>query len=310
MSDAKELGNRQLSISGGEPTVYKNLTELIKIGKSHKWPVSMNTNGSLITKAYAGRLLEAGLDQVRISLYSPTPQMHGEMRSNERMWKKTLNAVRIFADLRSKYPNFSLVTQTLISRDNFRYLPELMKLHHELGSLRMHLSYLEGDFEKLYLLDEKEILELKNEVVPRAIRFCDELERPAKREASRVLKGLYDDKLNDISDYAEGVYRPESRNLAPCKIPNRQAIILANGDVHQCNMIEYSHKPVVGNVFEERFSSIWSGEKWVKFRKQFFADEPVNYCQLCPMGLHKDFRLKAKGNSKLKRGFNLILQHL
>jgi radical SAM protein with 4Fe4S-binding SPASM domain len=310
LSDANDLGNRKFSISGGEPTIYKNLTDLIKIGKGYKWFVSVNTNGSLITEEYAKRLLEAGLDQVRVSLYSHTPSIHEKMRGNLRLWKRAVNAVRIFSDLRKKYSNFRLETTSLISKDNYKFLPELMKFHYDLGSPRMHLSYLEGDFDKQYLLNEKEIYEFKNEIIPRVISFSNGLERSARKAAISVLENLYTDEIADISDYADGVYRPESRNPSPCKIPTRQAIILANGDVHPCNIVEYSHEPVVGNVFEESFPDIWLGNKWSKFRNEYFNNDLVDYCQLCPMNLHKNFRLRAKGNSKLKQEFSYLLQRM
>lgn len=310
ISDANDLGNKRLSISGGEPTVYKNLIGLIKIVKSYKWSVSMNTNGSMITEEYAERLLKAGLDRVRISLYGHTPDIHLEMRTNIRLWKKATNAVRVFSELRKKYSKFKLVTQSLISKDNYKYLPELMKHHYDLGSMRMHLSYLEGDFKKQYLLSEKEIYEFKNDVIPRAIRFIKKLERPVRKEAIRVLRNLYNDEVADISEYADGIYRPENRNPTPCPIPKRQALILANGDVHPCNIVEYSHKPIMGNVFEESFADIWMGEKWSKFRSEYFRNKSVNYCQLCPMNLHENFRLRTKGDSKKKRGLKGLLKRV
>jgi radical SAM protein with 4Fe4S-binding SPASM domain len=310
LSDAHDLGNRQLSISGGEPTVYKPLMELIRLGKRYKWPVSMNTNGSLITGKFARRLLENGLDQVRISLYSLNPQMHGEMRSNERLWEKAKSAVGHFAALRKHYPDFSLVTQTLISRDNYRHLPELIKLHYELGSMRMHLSYLEGDFDRQFLMNEEELHEFKTEVIPRAISVCGTLERSARREATRVLENLYNEDQVSLSEYADGVYRPQRTNPKPCAIPKRQAIILANGDVHPCNVVEYAHDPVVGNIFEQSFAEIWAGQKRGDFINNYFCGQSTDYCELCPMDLHKDFRLRIKGNTRFRQGLKMIRQRL
>ncbi len=310
LSDANDLGLSKFSISGGEPTIYNELTDLIKIGRSYDWFISLNTNGSLITKEYAEKLLEAGLNQARVSLYSHDPDIHEEMRSNKGLWKRATNAIRIFSDMQKKYSDFNIVTQMLISKDNYLHLPEIMKLHYDLGSTRMYLSYLEGDFNKQNLLTEREIFELKSDVIPRAMSFANQLDRPSRKEATRALENLYNDKFADVSDYTEGVYRPENRNPKPCRIPKKQALILANGDVHPCNIVEYTHEPIVGNVFEENFADIWTGKKWTKFRDEYFDKGPVDYCQLCPMNLHKHsfFRLRAEADSKLKRRIKLPWQ--
>ena len=252
----------------------------------------------MITKEYAEKLLEAGLNQARVSLYSHDPDSHKEMRSNKGLWKRATNAVRIFSDMQKKYSDFNIVTQMLISKDNYLHLPEIMKLHYDLGSTRMYLSYLEGDFNKQNLLTERDIFKLKSDVIPKAISFANQLDKSSRKEAIHALENLYNDKLADISDYAEGVYRPENKEITPCSIPKKQALILANGDVHPCNIVEYSHEPIIGNVLEENLTAIWTGKKWTQFREDYFHKGPVDYCQLCPMNLTKKsfFRLRAEAD--------------
>ena len=292
LSDAHELGNKRLSISGGEPTLYRDLTELIKTGKGFGWHVGINTNGSLITREYAKRLMDAGLDQVRISLYSHIPEVHDEMRNRKGLWEKAVNAIRIFSDLRQQYPYFRINTQTIICKDNYKELTELIKLHYESGSVDMNLSYLEGDFEKQFLLSRNELEEFKERVIPEAIRFCKEHRFPV--DTGKNLKKLYNEKAADMDDYAGGIYRPPEKNHPFCNIPRRQAEILANGDIHPCNIVEYSHTPVVGNLFENTLGEIWRGEKREHFREHFFRGTPVDYCTLCPMYLYTEIPLRKR----------------
>ena len=123
--DANNLGVERLDISGGEPTLYKNLTKLITAGKQYGWYVNVNTNGSLINEEYAEQLLAAGLDSISISIYSNEPKMHDQMRNLEGLWDKATNAVRIFSRLREKFPYFKVSTQCLICRENYRNLADL-----------------------------------------------------------------------------------------------------------------------------------------------------------------------------------------
>ena len=287
--DAAKLGVERLDISGGEPTLYKKLIDLIKAGKQYGWYVNVNTNGSLINEEYAERLVTSGLDAVSISIYSADPQIHDRMRNSDGLWQKATRAVRIFSRLNKKYPHFLIATQCLICRENYRSLADLIKLDYELGSDRVALTYLEGDFGKKYLLDENEIHYFRQAVVPEIKAFCETLDPTVSKDAIRVAESLYSEQINSVSNFAKGLYRPRESNLSPCQRPTNFTKLLANGDVHPCNMVEYSHEPVMGNLFERNLPEIWYSEKWNQFRESLF-----DYCRWCPINLYTTIPLKPK----------------
>jgi radical SAM protein with 4Fe4S-binding SPASM domain len=290
LGQAAHLGLKNLEISGGEPTLYKRLIDLIKEGKKYDLSIKMNTNGSLINEKFAEELIQAGLDKVCISLYSHDPQVHNEFRRSPRLWEKATNAIRIFAELTKKYPHFSLLSQTIIFRGNYRSFDELIKLHHRLGSQGVTISYLEGDFEKKYLLNADEIAEFIEEVKPKLIRFCSTLDFRVRSRAVSVVSSLYHYGV-DIPDLAQGIYWKGKG----CEIPRNSALMLANGDVHPCNIVEYTHDAVMGNIFSNSLSEIWNSEKWNSYRVDLHPK-----CSLCPMQLHTGFPLvyvPPKGDS-------------
>ncbi len=288
-ADASKLGVKRLDISGGEPTLYKRLTDLIRAGKQYGWFVNVNTNGSLINEEYAQRLLAAGLDSVSISIYSADPEVHDEMRCHPGLWQKATRAVRIFSQLREDYPNFSPLTQTLLCRENFRDLRDLIELHYSLGSDRVAFTYLEGDFEGKYLLNEAEIAEFRRGVMPDVRAFCATLDPAVRGEAVRVVESVYSETINSTANFAKGLYRPPELGLPPCQRPKNFTILLANGDVHPCNMVEYSHEPIMGNLFEKSLPEIWHSEKWNRFRETLF-----DYCRLCPINLYMAIPLRPR----------------
>jgi glycosyltransferase involved in cell wall biosynthesis/phenylacetate-coenzyme A ligase PaaK-like adenylate-forming protein/MoaA/NifB/PqqE/SkfB family radical SAM enzyme len=285
--DAAGLGVERLDISGGEPTLYKNLAGLIKAGKEYGWFINLNTNGSLINESYAKELIEAGLDSVSISIYSAEPKIHDEMRNCDGLWQKATDAVRIFNRLRANCSNFQIITQCLICRENYKGLADLIKLDYELGSDRIALTYLEGDFEKQYLLREDEINDFKTNVIPKARAFCETLDTAVKNKAVEVIESVFSEKINSISDFVNGQYN--SGRSSPCQRPREFTILLANGDVHPCNMVEYSHEPVMGNLFENSLPQIWHSEKWNLFREKLFE-----YCRLCPINLYMSVPLRSQ----------------
>ena len=64
----------QLTFTGGEPTMRKDLVELIEYSK---WFITrLNTNGVLLTEKLCKELYEASLDSIQVTLYSNNPETH------------------------------------------------------------------------------------------------------------------------------------------------------------------------------------------------------------------------------------------
>lgn len=72
----------QLTFTGGEPTLRKDLPELIKHAR---WFVTrLNTNGILLTKELVSKLVDSELDSVQVTLYSHHQDVHNALVGAER----------------------------------------------------------------------------------------------------------------------------------------------------------------------------------------------------------------------------------
>ncbi|MFN8628684.1 MAG: radical SAM protein [Candidatus Binatia bacterium] len=278
LAEARDLGVWELTISGGEPTLYAGLVDLVRIGHGYGWVVRVNTNGSLLDEPLARRLLDAGLNYIDVSLYGSHPAVHDPMRGRRGSWKEATTAIAILARLAPRYPAFRLMTQTILCRENYMDFPELLRLHHRLGSTGVLVSYLEGDFEQDHLLTLPEIKRFREEVLPNIESVVRGFERTVQAAALSQLRGLYSPATLSEANWARGWYRPDRGD---CREPHRQALVLANGDVHPCNIVEYTHEPVVGNLFEEALATIWNGQRWCNFRRDLHPR-----CECCPMQRH------------------------
>lgn len=295
LKEAYQLGVKLFIISGGEPTLYPRLPELIEIGRSYGWIVKLNSNGSMITPEYAETLIRAGLNFITISLYTHYPDINTQMRGTNQLWMKTISAIKILSQLEKKYPYFKVNTQSILVRENINSFPELLELHYELGSNRMAVSYLEGDFEKKNLLTEEEILYFKKRIIPKALDFCQNLNRDVRSVAIRNLKELFSEESISLSDWAKGVYQPKNNRIRSCQIAQELAFILANGDVHPCHIVEYTHEPLMGNLFKNTLTELWQSNRWMNFRKDLF-----DRCVLCPVNLHTTIPLRFDKSKRLR----------
>ena len=277
LKDASEIGLRSLHISGGEPTLYSELINLIKAGKNLGLYVRMNSNGSMITEEYAKSLLGAGLDEICVSIYSHRPEVHNSFCRSRSLWESATRAVRIFSDLMDIYPGFFLGTMSIILRENYQDFAELLEFHHSLGSMQLGVSYLEGDFCGDFLLNREEIIEFRDQVVPGLIEYCRSLDPRVTRRAQNVVRGLFSGSGKRIADFAEGRYW----DAGYCDVPKTAGLIMASGDVHPCNIVEYTHEPVMGNLFHNSFKEIWVSERWNTYRRELHQK-----CSFCPVNIY------------------------
>lgn len=70
---------RSVSFTGGEPTLARNLTEVVHVFKSRGYETRMTTNGFLLTNELQQQLKVAGLDSVNVNFSTLNPVQHGAL---------------------------------------------------------------------------------------------------------------------------------------------------------------------------------------------------------------------------------------
>ncbi|MFH1681065.1 MAG: radical SAM protein [Candidatus Eisenbacteria bacterium] len=282
--EARSLGARTLHLSGGEPTLYPNLARLVEEGKRVGMMVILNTNGSRMDEALARRLLSAGLDSAIVSLHSAREEAHDEIKRRRGSHREVLRCLRVLRRLRDEeYSRFLLTTQTIVSKRNFRELPDLLDSVCRLEVDGHGISYVEGDSDGSLLLNADEVEELRRTVLPKARRRLREhtFKNPILRHAAlRLLANLYRTGYGP-DESGRGVVPHGSPDRGRCRTPLVFVMVLSEGSVLPCNMAEYSGGPILGNVRETGLRSIVESERWRRF-----AREGHELCLSCPAHLH------------------------
>lgn len=299
-ADAAPLGVRSLHISGGEPTLFPGLVDLVRLGKQHGWFVILNTNGSRPDRRLATDLLWAGLDAVIISLQGAYPATHDAIRGRPGHWEKTVETINIYRNARQHTPSFFLTTQTIISRRNFRELPGIIDRVCSSDVDAHGLSYLEADFAKENLLDLSEIDELRQGILPQITSrlkrhsFAHPLLRVA---ATRAAKKIYRGDGETRRKFSLGYFRGFDR-LSPCRAPEVFAMVTTEGFALPCSMVEYVHAPIMGNVRDAPLSRMWNSKQWNDFRQNRFK-----WCRHCPVYLHFHIPVSASLRKLIRLSF-------
>jgi radical SAM protein with 4Fe4S-binding SPASM domain len=284
IGEARTLGAGSLHLSGGEPTLYSNLSELVREGHRLNMYTVLNTNGSLITKGYAAELLEAGLSSVIVSVHSHLAEKHDAIRRRKGNFDEVTGALRIFRELRDDfYPGFIISTQTIVSKSNYTDLPGVIDLVCRLDVDAHGFSYIEGDFELAYTLDMDDIAVLKSSVIPRiASRLKNHKFKNVmlKYAALGLVSKLYGGSPARQKLMSRGIYNEKKENIN-CRTPRGYMMVLADGSVLPCNMVEYTDGPVLGNVHERSLREIFVSSGWRDFIRNGYE-----CCRYCPTHYH------------------------
>ena len=83
-----------MAISGGEPTISKDLLPVVRRAGAAGMHLSLATNGTTITASSAAELAEAGMRYVEISLDSVDPDRHDAFRGVAGMWRRAVAGAR------------------------------------------------------------------------------------------------------------------------------------------------------------------------------------------------------------------------
>lgn len=245
-----------LTFTGGEPTLRKDLPELIAYAE---WFVTrLNTNGLLLTEELCKRLYDASLDSVQITLYSADPEIHNALVGADG-FEKTVQGIK-----NAKNAGLDVSINTPLCYLNRDYL-KTIEFAMSLGVMYFSCSGLipSGgalkEREDMRALTENEITEL----VVSAKKFAVE---NGHAEVSFTSPGWID----------ERVLKKNGMVVPACGACLSNMAVAPNGDVIPCQSWLGGETP--GNMLTDTWKSIWNGELCKSVRKR--ACESSNVCLL------------------------------
>ena len=260
VSELAGLGTKKIHISGGEPMLRPQVPEIVEQAAALDIKVTMTTNGTLIDKVKAKRLIEGGLRGVNISIDSPIRKMHEKIRGVEGSFKATVKAVELFRRYKHK-GKLSIRINTVVSRTNYQTLATLPDLAHELGADGINLIPVDDHCGEILSMRKRDIARFNTEIAPKiaeralALRLIvsDEDAFPFGQTEAEI-------RLGRAGRYAFGYY-----DKHPCYAPWTHSLIDFNGNVYVCCMTR-ERMPPLGNIVNQSFKEIWESAAYRRAR--------------------------------------------
>jgi MoaA/NifB/PqqE/SkfB family radical SAM enzyme len=129
IKEAKDLGVKEISFSGGEPFVYYKVWELIDYTISLGLELNIMSNGLMIADFSEEKMAALKkLKRIFISFDSPVAEIHNQLRGGADFFQKTIAGVKkmLANDIKVSFAS-------VISNQNYSQLEDLIKFTSDLG---------------------------------------------------------------------------------------------------------------------------------------------------------------------------------
>lgn len=124
-----EIGIPHIVFTGGEPTLYQGLDELIARSEMHGQVTGLISNGRGLSKqGYLKGLVERGLDHVQITVLSHKAALHDELTCRRGSWKETIEGLKV-----ALKEDLYVSTNTTIMRANLPDVEDTLRFLVDLG---------------------------------------------------------------------------------------------------------------------------------------------------------------------------------
>ena len=257
MDEAVDLGVLHVHFSGGEPTVRKDLEQLVEHAAKVGLYSNLITSAVLLTEDRVKRLADCGLDHVQISFQDSTAELGDRVAGYRGAFEKKKQAARWV-----RAAGLPLTVNAVMHRQNLHHLEDTIAMAVALGAERIEVAQVQY---YAWALRNRAAFLPTREQLDEAVRIVE--------EARVRLKGVltFDFVVPDY--YAK---RPKS-----CMGGwGRQFInVSPSGKVLPCHAAEVIPGIRYESIREKSLADIWeNSESFNRFRGTSWMPEPCRSC--------------------------------
>jgi MoaA/NifB/PqqE/SkfB family radical SAM enzyme len=261
----------------GEPLLNVEIFEIVEYLKSRSAIVLFNSDAISLTARRALRLIESGLDELRVSLDAATRQTYRTLRGVDQFDRVVANVRRLVQLERERSRSAPRVSLWFTAaRANLPELPAFVRLAADLGVAEIYVQRLV--FNGLGLATADNALHGRLERQERDL--LDEAQELARRLNLAIRASGLTTPLASLTGET-----PNRRPWSGCQRPWTLSYVTANGNVLPCCISPWVARDyralVLGNAFEAPFAGIWNGARYQRFRTDFESEHPPDPCRGC-----------------------------
>src|SRR6267154_2575807 len=264
----------------GEPLLVRNLPRMVRYLKDRGTYVLFNTNGTLLNERNGRALIEAGLDELRVSLDASNAKSFLAVRGKD-YFGRILRNVRGFRDLQEREgkdrPRVSAWLTGL--KETIAELPAFVKVAAEIGVKEVYLQ-------RLVFFEDDAVGHARPDQALYERMSCED---EAHLEAATRLAqsyGIAFSASGAVSEPGMSLRRRDSASpWSMCRRPWTVMYFTANGRSLPCCIAPFSHRGyehyTLGDATQATLQEIWNGPAYQNFRAALQSDAPAKSCASC-----------------------------
>lgn len=258
MRQAAELGILQIHLSGGEPTVRKDLEDIVEVAAKVGLYTNLITAGVTLTRDRLARLKDLGLDHVQLSVQDVDEANAEKISAYKGGLAKKRELGKWVREL-----DMPLTINAPIHRHNIENLPNIINFAVEMGAERIEVANIQ--YYAWALKNRAALMPTRAQVLKSA---------EIVEEAKERLKGII------VFDFVVPDYY--AKTPKPCMGGWGKGIInvTPQGRVLPCHASETIPGLQFDNVKDKKLADIWlKGQAFEMYRGTSWMKEP---CKSCP----------------------------
>lgn len=242
IKEFSEVGVKSIYLAGeGEPTLHKDLPEIIRTASNLGIKVSMSTNGSALDSKLSSQIIE-NLSWIRFSLDSINPVTYSKMHGvNKSELFKVLENITKMVNLKNKKKlNINIGVQAIFEPKNANEMVQMAQLLKDIGVDNFQVKPAHSH--------------PKSNYTPELYDFSSE-------EIVKELESLETDDFSVVVRLQSLDRLKIERNYSECHGFHFYGLIDANGSVVPCNVFYNNPEFIYGNINEKSFKEIWLSDR-------------------------------------------------
>jgi MoaA/NifB/PqqE/SkfB family radical SAM enzyme len=264
----------------GEPMLVKNLPRMVRYLKDRGTYVLFNTNGTVLNARNGRALIDAGLDELRVSLDASNRASFLAVRGVD-FFDRILRNVRAFREMQEREghdkPRVSAWLTGL--KETLPELPAFVRVAAEIGVKEVYLQ-------RLVFFEDDAVGKARPDQALYEQLSGEETGFIAEATALARSLGLTFSASGAASEPGMSLRRADDGSpWSLCRRPWTVMYFTANGRALPCCIAPFSQRGyenyTLGDATQQTLQEIWNGAAYRGFRDALLSDQPPSACASC-----------------------------
>jgi MoaA/NifB/PqqE/SkfB family radical SAM enzyme len=264
----------------GEPMLVKHLPRMVRYLKDRGTYVLFNTNGTVLNEKNGRALIEAELDELRVSFDASNAESYRAIRGKN-YFNRILRNVRAFRELQEREGHTKPRVSAWLTglRETVEELPDFVRVAAEAGVKEVYLQRL------VFFKDDAIGLARPDQALYEQLSG-EEAVHIDRASALATSLGITFSASGGASEPGVSLKRSDTGSpWSLCRRPWTVMYFTANGRALPCCIAPFSQRGyenyTLGDATQQSLREIWAGPAYKAFRKALLSNEPAEACAGC-----------------------------